>query len=70
MQGVFIAFSKKACELIPRPTAYLDNCAKDFRRAGLDAAAVRRYQEAKFDLTIPERDTKVPAENVPTLQNL
>ena len=70
MQLVLIALAEKARELIPRPTTYLDHGAKDFRRSGLDAAAVRRYQEAKFDLTVPERDTKVPAENVPALQNL
>jgi hypothetical protein len=70
MQGVLIAGPEKAGELIPGPTTYLHNGPQDFRRAGLDATAVRRDQEAKFDLTVPEGDPKVPAGNVPMLENL
>jgi len=70
MQSFFIAFPKKSREFVPRPTADFHNGPQDFRSAGFDPAAVGRDQEAKFDLAVPERDTKVAAGNVPALQNL
>jgi len=70
MQGILIAFPEKTGELVPRPTTHLGYCPHDFRRAGLDAPTVWGYQETKFDLTIAERNTEIPIENVSTLKNL
>jgi hypothetical protein len=70
MQGILIALPEKTGELIPRPTTHLGYYPHDFGRAGLDAAAVGRYQETHFDLAIAERDTEIAIGNISTLKNL
>src|SRR5438105_1523683 len=69
MQGLLVALPQEACKLIPRPTTYVRYSPHNFRGAGLDSPAMRRDQETEFDFAVAERDTEIPAGNVPTLQN-
>src|ERR1041384_4393500 len=70
MQVILIPLPETASKLIPHPTTNVGYRPHDFRRAGLNAAAVWGCQKAEFDPAITKRDSKVPAGNVSILQNL